>query len=829
MARRRKASNIFAGKRRGSKAGDSVVVGVVVVIGLVIAAVSMIPTWVWYGVAALLAVIVIKHIYAAVTKSSQESQSKVVSSQSPPSSNQGLAPSWTAGSNVYSTKGATTTRNTSYPKTESRGEALVSVRSTTSDSGTSGHRLPPPPSDLTGIHWIPQEKSIDVAGLHISSGLLYVGAPPRNASNPAWIDLTKKVAAAGDYHERQLDYWPSYSEATPTARRAYLNWLASGRSDPDTDIGFVFLYFYGLEYRALVDAQESAAAKAEIPQIASELKRLLSIYGNVSGSFRSYVGGLHELLSLSDLPSPLYLAPVPDLPQSYEVPLYIRLALGSAAVDGAPVPVSLARAWVEYSPAIRLRTPATRCGKQFDQLFGLRYVELFGEGMVLPRNKTKLKCMYRPASRALSNKDVTATFGDIPDVTVLTKPIKQLTELTESVTQELDAYSRYLGKNPEADNALEGLLLLPPMLWPEASRQALAELKARIGDGMLVISFQELLSTLDARTTLTKDKAITMAKALESLSIGIEPDILSGARLPKPEDKLALFTISPGEETSRSTPAFQVAALTLQVASIVAAADGDFSTNELNSLLHHIESWTHLTPSHINRLKAHLCLLVITPASLPALKKKLEPLDASTKETLGAFMATVAQTDGKVTPDEVKTLEKIYKALGIDPKKVFSDVHAVAAGSSPTTIAIEAIEKSGFTLDPARIAALQSDTAKVSALLASIFTEEAPAEISHIDTDVAQANTDEDPVLETHSTQSLMGLDELHTAFARLLISRPQWTREELQDVATDMDLMLDGALERVNEAAYDSHDIPFTEGDDPIEVNAEVLEKIDA
>lgn len=825
MARRRKASNIFGGTRRSTKKGDSAAVGVIIMVGLVIGAISMVPIWVWYGLAALLAFIVLKYIYKAVTKSSKGQQAPLT----PFSSNQALPATSATVPDALSAPAAPPTRTTSHSKSESVGDDLVSIWPDTSSSGSKEHRLPPPPKGLTGVRWIPVGESIDIAGLQIPGGLFYAGTPPRNTSNPAWIDLTKKVAATGDYHERQLDYWPSYSEATPTARRAYLNWLASGKCDPGSDIGFVFLYFYGLEYRALVDAQEDVAAKAEIPQIANELKRLLGIYGNASGSFRSYAGGLYELLSLSDLPNQLYRVPVPDLPQSYEVPFYIRLALGSAAVDGAPVPAALARAWIRHSPVVRLRTPATRCSNQFDQLFDLRYAELFGEGMVLPRNKTKLKCMYRPASMALSNKDVTATFGDIPDVTVLTKPIKQLTELTETVTQELDAYSRYIGKNPGADSALEGLLLLPTALWPEASHRALDELKAKIGDGMLVVSFQELLSTLDARTTLTKDKAIAMAKVLESLSIGVEPDILSGVRLPKPDDKLVLFTTPPGEEVSRSTPGYQVAALTLQVASIVAAADGDFSASEMNNLLHHIESWTHLTPSHIRRLKAHLRLLAITPSSLPALKKKLEPLDVSTKETLGAFMATVAQTDGKVTPDEVKTLEKIYKALGIDPKKVFSDVHAVTAGTSPATIAIEAIEKSGFTLDPVRIAALQSDTAKVSALLASIFNEDAQVEVGCIDTEVAPIDTDKVPEPEISSQQNLMGLDELHTAFARLLISRPQWTREELQDVAADMDLMLDGALERINEAAYDSYDIPFTEGDGPIEVNAEVLEKIDA
>jgi uncharacterized tellurite resistance protein B-like protein len=58
------------------------------------------------------------------------------------------------------------------------------------------------------------------------------------------------------------------------------------------------------------------------------------------------------------------------------------------------------------------------------------------------------------------------------------------------------------------------------------------------------------------------------------------------------------------------------------------------------------------------------------------------------KETIAAFMATVAQSDGEVSPAEVKMLEKVYKALGVDAKKVFTDVHAVAAGVKPTASAV---------------------------------------------------------------------------------------------------------------------------------------------
>jgi TerB N-terminal domain len=87
-----------------------------------------------------------------------------------------------------------------------------------------------------------------------------------------------------------MGYWPSYSEISSGARRAYLNWLAGGRRDPEADIGFVFLFFYGLERRAIIDGAKDEPAQADWPVIAAELRRLLSIYGEKSHSFRRYAG-----------------------------------------------------------------------------------------------------------------------------------------------------------------------------------------------------------------------------------------------------------------------------------------------------------------------------------------------------------------------------------------------------------------------------------------------------------------------------------------------------------------------------------------------------------
>lgn len=49
----------------------------------------------------------------------------------------------------------------------------------------------------------------------------------------------------------------------------------------------MFLFFYGLERRILVDAVANATAKADIPAIKQEVRRLLAIYSD-NGSFRHY-------------------------------------------------------------------------------------------------------------------------------------------------------------------------------------------------------------------------------------------------------------------------------------------------------------------------------------------------------------------------------------------------------------------------------------------------------------------------------------------------------------------------------------------------------------
>lgn len=695
----------------------------------------------------------------------------------------------------------------------------------------SSFKIPPAPRGYGKASWIPAGQPGMVAGTTIPGGLVYVGTSlpaSRGLNDPCLIDPSKPVARSGDYTVRQMNYWPSYSEVSAASRRAYLNWLAGGRQDPEADIGFVFLFFYGLERRAIVDAANDEAAREDWPAIGVELRRLLSIYGGKSGSFRRYASELLDWVALAEQPSRLYERPVPTYPRTYELPLYVRMALGQAAVDKVPVPTSLALAWARLEPSIALRTPATRCTEEFERVFAQKYAELCGTGMVLPRNRTKLKLVYRPASAGfLGYQELQPTLKDIPDVTVLTAPVRMLQEVVEASTKPLESYSRALGKNPGARASIEAWLHLPASLWPEPGQRALQRLQGRIGSDMVAMSFQTLLTSFDATGGFTKEKTASLARALETKGIGLEPDVLTGAKAPKPEDKVVLFSLPPSGPLVGAGGPYLAAALMLQLAVAVASSDGEFGSSEMGYLQETVLSWKHLPPRQIRRLQARLVLLKEAPPSLTTLKRSFEPLDKSVKETIAAFMATVAQSDGEVSPAEVKMLEKVYKSLGLDAKKVFTDVHAVAAGEKLPAAAVASVEETGFKLDPAKIASLQQDTERVSALLSKIFTgaEESPAADPE---PLPEPDVESDPE-SIGITAGLMGLDDSHSALVRMMLSRPEWSREELLDVAADLDLMLDGALEHINEAAFDAHDMPLFEGEDPVTVNTEILEIVEA
>lgn len=798
------------------KASNSAANGILIVFVLLIGAVASIPKNAWVAVGVVASIAGIMWLLVRRTKRRHELIG-------PPRSYQAKA---------QEDKVAASAVRTTVPGYE---VARVEPEFYTVQLGSTAlpsFKIPKPGSEIPDARWVPVTEPLTVGDFSIPGGMIYLGSllGAYDSQEPSLINPKLRVSKTFvDIQQRLMPYWPSYHTITPEARRGYLQWLAGGRADPSADTGYVFLFFYGLERRALIDAVHDTAASADIPLIVDEVKRLLSIYGE-NRSFRSYATGFLSHVGNTDIDPTLYLGRPPEVASNaYEMPTPLRIGLGQHAANKHPVDADWALAWTLADPNIGKRTPVTRCAEAFATLFKLRYKSFHPTGLTLPQNKTKLKTSYRPASAVL--RVPAASIGDLPDVMATSGTRKILQRLVEVCTAELEPYSRYLGRNPNGTETLEGLLQLPAMLWPASARSELDDLQAKIGDDSIVMSFGELAGRFKSAGSLSRDKVLALARALESLHIGLEPDVLAGSKTPKAEDRIALFVTQPEDGSLRASAAYNAASVTLDLASAVASADGDISLEEVTMLSQYIDSWSHLSIAHQKRLKAHLQIQLQQPPTLASLKKKLDPLPNDARRTIASFLAHLAQADGTVSPSEVKLLERVYKTLQLDSQFLYSDLHGASAGAvipaanTPNVAAPGsrqlANDKTGFTLDHDRIAQLQQETAAVSALLAQVFTDDQPEEPELLAD--AHAQTAES----VESSSDILGLDLEHSAFVRLLVSRTEWSRSELEAAASDMELMLDGALEQINDMAFDRFNMPVTEGDDPVEINADILEEL--
>ena len=353
--------------------------------------------------------------------------------------------------------------------------------------------------------------------------------------------------------------------------------------------------------------------------------------------------------------------------------------------------------------------------------------------------------------------------------------------------------------------------------------------------------------------------------ALQAHNVGVEPDVLSGARSPKPDDSVVMFRLA-ADESSQSAGdrgGYEAVAVMLDLATTLVNADGKISGRGVQFLNRQVDAWSHVGAAAQRRLRARLRLGIVYPPTLVSLRSRIEPLPASAREALAKLLSALAWADGNLRPTAVKHLEKVYRLLGLQASALYSELHVAStaaeaiadtdprnparASPTPTARAPEAPtstprdaeerglpgspaavpnsrKETGFKLDPVRIAALQRDSERVIAMLSKVFEEQGPP--SSV---AAQPNTDSVESDFDEKTARLLGLDPEHSAFLRVLLTRQSWTRAELADIAADMELMLDGALERVNEAALDAYDARIVDGDDPIEIAQDLIENVSA
>lgn len=152
----------------------------------------------------------------------------------------------------------------------------------------------PKKSDSIMAKWYPNNGP-RVNGLRLH-GMIYAGHNMQemitnDIAEPSLVDPTYRVRVPEPSDTiPELPRYPSYKNMSELQRGRYLQFLASGRTMRDADdIGYAFLYMYGLERRLIVDTKAPGrVSNEERRAISQELLRLVDEFGPISSSFKTY-------------------------------------------------------------------------------------------------------------------------------------------------------------------------------------------------------------------------------------------------------------------------------------------------------------------------------------------------------------------------------------------------------------------------------------------------------------------------------------------------------------------------------------------------------------
>lgn len=674
--------------------------------------------------------------------------------------------------------------------------------------------------------WIKSGESITIKGQTFTGGNFYFGGKLSSldgyGTEASLVDDSLTIEnKPSSYEDESLGYWPKFITLSPKGRGAFLSWLSSNRSDPETPLGYVFIYFYGIERRIIVDSIKQEVDNTEFKSLFDEILRIKDIYGS-NRSFSNYSTRLLEIMYLLR-PQVVSNTELEKTPQRDSV--LFKYLLATTVNEEKPVSAELALAWIRFYPDYNLKKPARRCGYEFSQMFTRLYSKKYGDGIVVKPNKTRLKIEYHPASSSL--RGISFPQQDLPDPSNLKGPVNKLIAIADECTTELDAYSRYLAKPDTSRTDIEALMLLPDELSDVGATLGLGKFKKWADDAIStkngLVSVEEFWTYTKSPlpSKINKKEAELIQKLAQKADFGIAPDTRYHHAKPSADGKLVLFPEGHGKYFEPSK-AFSEMGMALRLGAMVATIDSHVDQAELNLLTQLIDHDTNLSPTEKRSLHAYLLWRLNTPSNVTGLKARVELLGKTEKAAVSRILVGVAMADGKIDPDEIKQLEKIYTLLGLDKSLVTGDIHDMSSSKaamrsvSPQSETISSAS-SLFQLDESILAIHESETKDVQSMLGAIFVEDQPFSES------------DDSATDSTLAEEETGIDKPHYALFESLIRKDKWTREEVEALCRDSDLMISGALETINDWSFDKVDAAVLEEDgDAIYVDQKIVEEIE-
>jgi uncharacterized tellurite resistance protein B-like protein len=662
--------------------------------------------------------------------------------------------------------------------------------------------------------WFGAEDSLSHAGVTISRPMLYAAERALGwPGEPSAIIKSLEVADVEAHALQDFGYWPSYDRITPEQRRCYMQWLARGRRDDDPaqrSLGYIFVFFYGLERRILCD-------KDRDPTLLDEALSLLEHYGpsHRSRSLRSYLSQLIHFGGWQLGPEnyralwPRLLSLDSDRPEEDG----LRFVAANLFQCQEPMDWTIGCRLAMSDHASRRSMVFRRTHTEFFALFEQRFKEKFPQELVLQAATQPMLIRYRPASNALaqlSYEQGSSFVVEIPNVIGLHSQFESLPEIWNSCVEDLSGYSRVLASKKVGDAAaLAAWNSLPVELRRveehprKETFEQLVSAAPHEGDFIfLPTASVALLAGVSERVKLTIAQSRDVSQLVRDLGWHLAPDpLITGLPLAWNQE-LALYPAVADERLVDDLPGIT---RLLFLAVTISGADGAVESKELNAFYQlvasHIQGENQLRP-----LKAtELSLRRDANVALRSLPQIANLIPTENRQLVLRTLAHIAAADAEVSLHELKILRRIARAFALDGDTVerllredetFREV-TIAARSTTRRGAIpqRSQAKTAFALNEDKIKALTEETREVISLLSAVMTEpnempSAPAAVS---------------IQPTKQVTWLSGLAERYQNAVVKLISFDEVTTQDFDRIAAEAHLTPEDLLNSVNAWADDA------------------------
>ncbi|MCK5877763.1 MAG: TerB N-terminal domain-containing protein [Candidatus Marithrix sp.] len=663
--------------------------------------------------------------------------------------------------------------------------------------------------------WYGKGQSVNVQGYDIADGMVYVGETlpniDKDENDACLINPKLEISLFGPIDERMV-YWPQYANISKRCRYIYLKWLASGRSDPKIDIDYIFLFFYGLERRLFVDGQQEDISEIELAEVIEEVNRLVKIYGS-NNSFFQYT---HNFLTISSI---LYKTKIPDHINFNNNLEPFKILLAQYVVAKKTIPANMALQWIDLRPEFSLKTPARRCKKEFKELFAIKYQKKFGNGLIIKPNKTPLKIEHYTANPSLKY-NLKLKITELPNPFILTAPLKKINLLIEECTVELEPYSRFIGRKDNNPNSLAALALLPKELAHSDVDKVQTRLTKICAKPTKLISLKLLYEIFGNKipTKISKKEAENFAALIEKVGFRIVPDVRLYNIKSDTDTKVIIF---PQKISFKPSKEFHTISVIIRLGAMISQTDEHVSPEKEKMLQRLIRDNDKTTEIEKDNLIKFLYWCLRVPQKFIGLKQKLSTISPTETTTIRHILVSLAHANGFITPKAVKQLEKLYNILGLSKKQVISDIHTIA--NKVTTVSLrdhettfpipkptDSADSNSFRLNEELIKVLEKETHQVKGVLEDIFSE----------SDTIEPDT-------SSSNNPLTTLDKSHQKLFNQLLTQETWDKNAVHIMCKELGLMTDGAMEVLNEWAFEHVNEPIIEDGEPIYIDINLAKEI--